>query len=432
MRDGRRVAVTGIGIVSCAGLGGPAFWDAALAGRSSLGIMQALADVRLPGRVVGEVQGVDLTECFANKKLLRMVSRRTFMCVTAAEMMMQDARIEPGSVAPEDFGIYLGDYGTFEDDIKGLVAAMKRAGDDACGLDLHKFGSLGIKALNPLMLLINIPNAPTAHISMQRTLRGLGNTFLTDFIASTQAIGEAAAAIRDGGARCMVAGGLGILNPLSLLEFRAFGLTAEADEEPARAVRPFDATAGGFAPAEGAVFLLLEDLETAARRGAPLYAEVAGYASAYEPSPDDVVPDSEGRAVSRALEAALDQAGLAKGPDCVVASGLGHAAFDRAEGRALRRLHAQAPGVDVTAITPIAGHLQGGMGALQAAAAALVLQTGAIPPIANHETPPGELSDLPFVHGGPLRKRSDSVAISALGMRGQAAALVFKRAEIVH
>ncbi|HEV8255227.1 MAG TPA: beta-ketoacyl synthase N-terminal-like domain-containing protein [Vicinamibacteria bacterium] len=435
MRDrGARVAVTGIGIVSAAGVGREAFWDAALAGRSAVSVMDAMKAVPFPGRVAGEVRGVDLGEYFANKKLLRMVGRRTFMSVAASVLMMRDARLELGAADADQIGIYLGDYGTFEDDVKGLMGALSRSTDERGDMDMRKFGTSGIKALNPLMLLINIPNAPTAHISMQHGLRGLGNTFLTDFIAAAQAIGEAGEVIRAGEASRMVAGGLALLTPLALLEYRALDLLCGEDVEPPRAVRPFDAAASGFAPGEGAVLLLLEDLDQARARGATVHAELAGYASTYEPSPDEISPDPDGLAISRAIEAALADAEIDPARvDCAIASGVAHPAFDRAEGRALGRLAAAAPRLKVTAVTPVTGHMQGAMTALQAGAACLALSSGAVPPVANLAERTRELSALPLVTGSPAQGPIETVVVSAVGMRGQAAALVLTRpAEILH
>jgi 3-oxoacyl-(acyl-carrier-protein) synthase len=389
--------------------------------------MEGLGEVAVPGRVVGQIQGVDLREHFVAKKLLRMVSRRTLVSVAAAALMMRDARLSLQAADAERIGIYVGDLGTIEDDFREISAAVERSMDERGEIDVRKFGTVASRALNPLMLLINIPNAPTAHISMQYDLRGPGNTFVTDFIAGVQAIGEAAETIRAGHAEWMVAGGLAFISPLSLLEFRSLGLRCEGDHDPAGAVAPFDRNTRGVAPAEGAAFLLLEDLEHAQARGASVYAEVIGYASSFEPSPDGIAPDPEGHAVLRALRAALERAGTAEAEvDCVVASGVGERAFDLAEGRALRRLSAGSPRLGITAITPLAGHLQGAMGAAQAAAACLSIASGVIPPIANHESPQPELAGLPFVAGQPARRPIRHALVSGVGLRGQAAALAFR------
>lgn len=417
----RRVAVTGIGIASAAGLGWEGFWESALDGRSALASMETREDEAGPTPLVGRIQRGDLSEHFVAKKLLRMTSRRTLVSVAAAALMMRDSglRLEAGDA--ERIGIYVGDLGTLEDDFKDLATAVERSLDEHGQLDVRKFGAAACRMLNPLMLLINIPNAPTAHISMQYDLRGPGNTFVTDFIASVQAIGEAADIIRAGHADLMVAGGLAFLNPLTLLEFRSLGLVCE--DPAARAPRPFDRNTQGLAPAEGAAFLLLEELERTRARNATVYAELTGYSSSFEPGPDGIAPDPEGLALSRAIEAALDQASLGnRRPDCVIASGVGELAFDLAEGRALRRLSRDTA---ITAITPTAGHLQGAMGAVQAAAACLSIRAGIVPPIAHHEEPQPELAGLPFVVGQAERRSVQTALVSGVGLRGQAAALVF-------
>lgn len=425
MESRRRVVITGIGIVSCAGVGRDVFWRNAVEGRSSLGVLEIMKDVRFPGRVVGEIRGVDLTTYFANKKLLKMVGRRTFMCVAASVLMMEAARLKPDATDADDIGIYLGDYGAIEGDIKNFVTALTRARGKDGKIDLKKFGSSGIKALNPLTLLMNIPNAPTAHVSMQHNIRGLSNTFLTNFLASAQAIGEAAEVIRAGTARWMVAGGVGVINPLTLLELGALGLLCDEEVDPASAVRPFDAAATGLALAEGAVLLLLEDAAEARRRNALTHAELTGYGSSFEPSLDDMLPDERGAGIFRAMTAAIARAGL--GPadvDCVLTSGVGHPAFDLAEGRAVRRLAEQAPGLQITSVTPVAGHLQGGMAALQVAAASMMLSSRIVPPIANHVEPQPALAGLPFVVHAAVNRDIRTVLVSSVGIGGQAASLV--------
>jgi len=422
--NARRVVITGSGVVTAAGAGRDAFWQRALEGRSSIGAMESYA-TDPPGCLVGEVRGVDLTAYFANKRLLKMVGRRALMCVAASVLMMEDAGAAPGTLSADDTGIYLGDYGALEGDPRHLVKALSRSRDEDGRLSMQKLGMSGLRALNPLNLLMNIPNAPTAHVSMQHNVRGLSNTYLTNFTASALAIGEAAEVIRAGRAQQMVVGGVGILNAVSLMEFSAFGLICGGAGEAARAVRPFDADACGFAPAEGAALLLLEELETAQRRGARVRAEITGYGWSFVPSVDDLVPDAEGVAIGRAIDAAMTRARLTPADiDCVVASGLAHPAFDLAEGRAVCRLVERGARPHISAVSPVAGHLQGGMTALQAATASMIIETGAIPPIPNHVQPRPELARLAFVTKEPVRRDVRNVVISALGLGGQAAALV--------
>ncbi|MFE4462822.1 beta-ketoacyl-[acyl-carrier-protein] synthase family protein, partial [Nocardia tengchongensis] len=201
--------------------------------------------------------------------------------------------------------------------------------------------------------------------------------------------------------------GLGVLSPRNDLDTRAF--------------RPFDREHSGSVIGDGAAILVLEDRERAVGRGAHIYAELAGYGMGN----DCVRPpasDPEGRGLARAISAALSDA-AATGTDCVFSHGCATALGDTSEVRALRTaLGAETARAAVTSVKPQTGHLVGGAGALNAALAALALDSGVVPATANHETPAPEC-DLDIVTGAARHTRPGVALALARGLEGQAVAL---------
>jgi 3-oxoacyl-[acyl-carrier-protein] synthase II len=282
--------------------------------------------------------------------------------------------------------------------------------------------------ISPFFFPMILPNMAAATISRILGLKGYSSTVTTACAASTQSVGEAAEVIRRGAADVMVTGGTEAgISQLGLGGFSVMRALSTRNEEPERASRPFDAQRDGFVPAEGAGILVLESLEHASSRGAPILAEIAGYgvsSDAFHP----VQPDDDGAGAARAIRWALEDAGV--GPadlDYINAHGTSTPLNDVSETRALKlALGEQAYHVPISSTKSMIGHALGAAGGLEAVACVSTIVHGMIHPTANYEVPDPEC-DLDYVPNQARAKDVNVVLSNSFGFGGQNACLVFRK-----
>jgi 3-oxoacyl-[acyl-carrier-protein] synthase II len=289
MNGGRRVVVTGIGMVTPLGHTAAATAAALDAGASAVADA-ALFDPRRFGEPrAAEIRDFDPRPHFRVTKALKLTDRRTRFAVAAASMAAADARWPDAE--GDQLGVLIGaSAGDLQ--VADVAAAFGRGAGVLAATDIGVFAERMLDGLNPLWLLVSLPNMCSAHVAIQLGARGPNSTVMTDWAAGLQAIGEASDWIRTGEAEAVVAGGAdSALHPLAYAAFEQAGL--------------FGACGGGraFVPGEGAAVLLLEEREHAMRRGAPVRAEVAAYAT-FGPAAD-AAGDS---ALARSMAAALGEA----------------------------------------------------------------------------------------------------------------------------
>jgi 3-oxoacyl-[acyl-carrier-protein] synthase II len=282
--------------------------------------------------------------------------------------------------------------------------------------------------LYTLIYLKYLPNMVAAHISMIVNAQGPNSTITTACSAGTQAIGEAFRLIGRGDAEIILAGGADSrVDPLLLLGYVALGALSKADRPPTEVSRPFDARRDGFVLGEGAGVLILEEMERAKRRGATIYAEVIGYGSSFD-AYAVTKPDPKAGGAVRAIEWSLREARVdPQDIDCINAHGTSTRLNDIMETMAVKRVFGEgAHALPLSSIKSMVGHLIGAAGAVEAAALALTLHTGVVPPTINYRYPDPDC-DLDYVpnHARELPVR---VALStSFGFGGQNAALVMRR-----
>ena len=265
-----------------------------------------------------------------------------------------------------------------------------------------------------------------AQAAMLLDLRGPGFAVASACATGGHAIGEAAEIVRRGDASVMLAGAAeACVTPLTLAGDDALGALSRRNDEPERACRPFDRDRDGFVLAEGAAALVLEDFEHARRRGARVYAELAGYGATTD-GLHETRPDPEGAAAARAMSRALEKAGAApREVSAVFAHAAGTQAGDAAEVRALgAALGAALGGIPVTAIKSMTGHMLGASGAAQAVAAVKAIETGTVPPTINCERLDEGLA-IDCVRGAARRGALRLALSNAFGFGGQNAVLAF-------
>ena len=427
MNSKRRVVITGFGVITSCGNGWEPYWDAALHGRSAIRSSESLGLNSNSFKYAGMLADFDPKQFIENRKSIKLMSREIQMAVAASRLALRDAKLAPESYDPTRIGVTLG-TGVLNNDLDEIGIGLRNGLDENGHFSMTKFGQDGIRSLFPLWFLKYLPNMPACHISVANQLRGPSNTVTTSSAASTQAIGEAYRVIERGDADIMLAGGSDSkLNAMGVSRFQLLELLSVRDEFPEKVYCPFDKKHDGIVLGEGSGILVLESLESAKKRGAMIYSEIAGYGSSsdfnYDPRDTD---DFTGKrvAIRRALEdASIEPADV----DVIVANGSGIPQEDIQESLAVHSFYASTfKKLHVTAVKPVTGNLIYGTGSVEAVIAALTTHKGQVPPVANLKDPAPECS-LPFVRD---MAKSCDVKVSVLntfGFGGQNASLVFKK-----
>lgn len=427
MNSKRRVVITGFGVISPCGHGWESYWDAALHGRSAIQSSEPLGLKSASFKYAGMLAGFDPKQFIENRKSIKLMSREIQMAVAASRLALRDAKLTPESYDPTRIGVTLG-TGILNNDLDEIGIGFRNGLDENGHFSLPKFGQDGIRSLFPLWFLKYLPNMPACHISVANQLRGPSNTITTSSAASTQAIGEAYRVIERGDADIMLAGGTDSkLNAMGVSRFQLLGLLAAREEAPGKVYCPFDKKHDGIVLGEGSGILVLESLESAKKRGATVYSEIAGYGSSsdfnYDPRDTD---DFTGKrvAIRRALEdAAIEPADV----DVLVANGSGIPQEDIQETLAVHSFYSSTfKKLHVTAVKPVTGNLVYGTGSVEAVIAALTTHKDQVPPVANLVDPAPECS-LPFVKDKAQACDVKVTVLNTFGFGGQNASLVFKK-----
>jgi len=398
-----------MGALTALGLTVEETWAGLVAGRSGIGPITQFDASELPVRIAGEVKGFDPT-VYIDFKEARRMARCSQLALAAGIQAMADAGLGERVPDPERAGVVMGTG------LGGLDATLE-------GWDTFK--TKGLRRVNPFTATASLCNMPAHHLSLQFQCRAHNATVVTACAAGTQAIGEAAEAIRRGGVDLVFAGGVdGMIHAILLAGFTVMRVLAADNEHPEQACKPFDARRDGFVSAEGAAVLLLERLDRALERGARIYAEVLGYAAnsdAYHVA----APDPEGAGAVRAMKWALEDAGVAPEEiDYINAHGPGTPVGDVAETRAIKVLFGEhAYQVPVSSTKSMAGHSLGGSGAIEAVACVKTIVEGIIHPTINYEVPDPEC-DLDYVPNRARRAVVRTTLSNSFGLGGQNACLV--------
>jgi 3-oxoacyl-[acyl-carrier-protein] synthase II len=403
----RRVVITGIGPATPVGVGREAFWSSLAAGRSGIGELTRFDTEGFPVRIAGEVRDLDPAE-FMEPKEVRRTDRFVHLALAAAALAHRDAG-EPALIPERTavaMGTGIGGMQTLEDQVN----VLREKGPDR---------------VSPFMVPAMMPNAAAGHVAMALGLTGPNLGVVTACAASAHAIGEAFRMIREDRADVAFAGGADAsITPVSIAAFARMGaLSRNPDAE--RASRPFDRARDGFVLSEGACVLVLEDAERAKARGARIWAEVVGYGATADAF-HVTQPEPEGLGAIAAMQAALTDAGEpAEAVGYVNAHGTSTPLNDAAESKAIRKVFGEHR-VAVSSTKSMTGHLLGGAGAVEAAATALAIHEGTLPPTINLDDPDPEC-DLNHVANEP-REQPVSLALSnSFGFGGQNAVLALRR-----
>jgi 3-oxoacyl-[acyl-carrier-protein] synthase II len=398
----RRVVITGLGAVTPVGNDVSTTWESAVAGRSGVDFIRAFDSDGYSVRIAAEVKDFDPASV-ASPKEARKLDRNVLLSLGAAKEAVGDAGLD-GAYAADRVGIVLGSA------IGGFLGIMAQH-------DVLR--ERGPDRVSPHFLPNVLVDSASGQLAISLGLRGPNYAIVSACATGSHAVGEGAELVRRGAADAVLAGGTeACIHPLILAGFIAMrGLAAE-DHDPPRASRPFDATRAGFVMGEGACVLVLEELEAAKRRGAPLYAEVLSYGASND-AYHMAAPDPDFVGVAEMMRAALERAGVRpEQVGYINAHGTSTPLGDLAETRAIKDVfgdHAYALAVSST--KSVMGHCFGAAGAIEAMMCTLALHHGVLPPTINYAEPDPEC-DLDYVPN-EVREADVEVALSnAMGLGG--------------
>ncbi len=410
-----RVVITGMGMISPLGHSVEESWANLLAGVSGVGPITQFDASEFPTRIAGEVKGFVPRDHMDFKEARRM-SRASQLTVAAARMAIADARLPEQSPDPDRTAVLMGT----------AVGGIERAIEE-----VDAYRARGWKAVSPFAMTMFLANMPSHHISLMTGATGPISTIVAACATGTQTIGEAAELIRRGAADTVFAGGVeGLIHYAAIAGFGAMrALSTHYNDTPERASRPFDKDRDGFILAEGAGVVVVERLDKALARGARIHGEVLGHASSSDAF-HVAAPDPEAKGAIRAMQWALDDAGLTPADVSYInAHGTSTPVNDATETLAIKRLFGErAYEVPISSTKSAMGHAMGGAGTIESIFTTLALSRGLIPPTWNYETPDPEC-DLDYVPNAP-RPASPRVALkNSFGLGGQNACLVLGRFE---
>jgi 3-oxoacyl-[acyl-carrier-protein] synthase II len=401
--------VTGLGVVSPVGIGVDATWRAITGGVSGIGPITAFDVSGYSTRFAGCVDAWDPSP-WLDPKEARRLSRFQQFAVAAAQMAVDDAGLAITDENAERVGVIVGSG------IGGL-GAMEEQKEI---LD-HK----GPGRVSPFLVPMMIVDLAAGHISIRFGAKGINYAPVSACATGNHSLGEAGEAIKRGDADVVIAGGFDCgVTPLGLAGFCAARSLSTRNDDPQGASRPFDAARDGFVMGEGGGILVLEDLEHARRRGARIYAELAGYGASGD-AHHITAPAPDGDGARRAMLQALHRAQMeASAVGYINAHGTSTELGDAAETRAIKEVF----GTDVPPVSStksMTGHLLGGAGALEAVISVLALRDGILPPTINYETP-DPACDLDYVPNTAREAHVTAAMSNSFGFGGHNATLLFR------
>ena len=424
---GNRVAITGMGMVTAAGIGIEENWENMIKGKSHVDYLRSESVKGVMIDIGAEVPALEETKSYIPKKIRKLISRNVEFAIVAAGMAMEDAGLVPGDVNETRLGVYMGSGEMGGSDLPHYYDAIRNSVRNDGSFDMKKFGIDGIRQMDPFFLLRTLPNNGICYISMILKAKGLNNNFVMSSVAGSQAIGEAYRAIQRGDADVIVTGGYdSLVNLKSMFDYDLQGVLSKEFEQPSKAIKPFDKDRDGFALGEGAAILILESLQHAKDRCASIRGEIVGYGRSC--GGHDFVDSSRAEcALTGAMQSAVKDASIGvEEIDYINANGDGTLNHDRIEAKAIRcAFEGRAGQIPVSSVKPIVGYTGAASGAIDAVSTLLALERSIIPPTINL-TRPEKSCALYHVATRAMVKDMEFALTANLAFGGQTTALVLK------
>jgi 3-oxoacyl-[acyl-carrier-protein] synthase II len=423
-----RVVITGMGWITPMGHSIDAVWRRLIAGESGIARTSIFDAGTFPTTISAEVKDFDLTKHVKDLSKHRGVGRNTQFALAACQQAWTAAGLDQAKLDLDRVGMYLGSGEGSLDFNAYTTAALSSWKNESNGCDTVKWAQIAMELMNVTREVEQEPNMPLSHLALLTGARGPAMNCLTACAASSQAIGEATEILRRGDADVMIGGGAhSMIHPFGVTGFNRLTALSTANDNPAKASRPFDNHRGGFVLGEGAGMVILETWEHAKARNAPILAEVAGYGStadAYRIT--DQHPNGAGAIV--AMREALADAKLQPTDiDYINAHGTGTRENDGNETSAIKEVFGDyARQIPISSVKSMMGHLIAAAGAVETICCVLALRDQILPPTMNLENPDPEC-DLDYVPNQARKAKIDVVMSNKYGFGGQNDTIIVKR-----
>ena len=409
---GRRVVVTGVGLVTALGIGTEETWTGLCEGRSGVGEITRFDTTQFSTKIAAQVPDFDPLRWIKKRDVKKM---DTFIhyAIAAAALATEEAGLEISPEVSERTGVFIGSgiggFNIIEREHNNLIRG-------------------GPRKISPFFIPSSIINLAAGQVSIRLGAKGPNSAPCTACSSGSHAVGDAFRLISRGEADIMIAGGSeAAITQMGVGGFAAMRALSTRNDDPWTASRPFDRDRDGFVMGEGAGIVVLEELELARKRGAPIVAELVGYGMSGDAF-HITLPSEDGNGGFRVMQNTLKDAGVT--PDQVSyinAHGTSTPHNDRLETMAIKKLFGDhARKVPISSTKSMVGHLLGAAGAVEAGIAALALQRQVVPPTINYQTPDPDC-DLDYVPNESRSVKLQYVLSNSFGFGGTNAALLFKR-----
>jgi 3-oxoacyl-[acyl-carrier-protein] synthase II len=408
----RRVVVTGVGMLCSVGTGTEECWAAIQAGQAGIGRITQFDATDFSCRIAGEVKHFDPLK-YVDKKDVKKMGRFIQFAMAASEFAVKAAKLEAHPEDAEMFGVYIGSgIGGFEVIEREHLILLER----------------GPSRLSPFFIPSCIVNLASGYVSIKYGAKGPNSATATACTTSAHSIGDSMRLVQHGYADVMICGGSeACVTRMGIGGFAAMRALSTRNDDPEHASRPWDRERDGFIVGEGSGILILEELERAKRRGAPIVAEIVGYGMSAD-AHHITSPPEDGEGGYRVMRNALKDAGI--GPEqiqYVNAHGTSTPVGDKAETIAIKRVFGNhVKKVAVSSTKSMTGHLLGGAGGLEAGITILALRDQIAPPTINYEFPDPDC-DLDYVPNTARRMPMEYALSNSFGFGGTNGCLIFKR-----
>jgi len=408
----KRVVVTGIGVISPVGLTVSEMWKALISGKSGIDYISHFDPAPFDTKFAAEAKGFDPMTYFSRKEAHRM-DRFTQMAAAASLQAVEAAGLKIDDSNAEETGVFIGNS------VCGLLEVSEQ---------FKILSEAGPGRISPILAPTMTGDAPPVQISLLLGAKGPNYSLSSACSSSSDAIGHAYEVIQHEEAKVVIAGGTEApVIPICVAAFNAARALSTNNDSPQNACRPFDAERDGFVLGEGAAIMILEDLDYALARGAPILAEIIGY-SATSDAFHITQPSPNGLGATKALSLAMKRAGI--GPadvDYINAHGTATQLNDKAETHAIKNVFGEhAYRIPTSATKSMIGHLLGAAGAIEAVISILVINHGVIPPTINLNHPDPDC-DLDYVPHKARRAEVNTVVSNSFGFGGHNSVLIFRR-----
>lgn len=408
----RRVAVTGVGLVSAVGVGTEETWKNILAGKSGVAPITHFDTTGFSATIAAEVKGFDPLQ-YVEKKELKKMGLFIQFALAAAQFAMEQSGLKITPEIAERVGVYIGSgIGGFDVIEREHTALMQG----------------GPRKISPFFIPASIVNLASGFVSIRWGAKGPNSATCTACSSSAHAVGDSYKIISRCDAEVMICGGAeAAITPMGVGGFAAMRALSTRNDEPERASRPFDLERDGFVIGEGAGILILEEMDFALKRGASILAEVVGYGMSGDAF-HITQPDENADGATRVMKQTLaDAKVLPEQVDYINAHGTSTPYNDKLETLAIKKVFGDhARKLAVSSTKSMTGHLLGGAGGLEAGLTALAIRDQILPPTTNYENPDPDC-DLDYVPNQARKAKVECALSNSFGFGGTNAALLFKR-----